>query len=137
MQSSGEFPAVGSGPYAEPNKGTGEHAVASDRRRFQRIELALNVVLRFPSAEAAVRSQTIDLSEGGMFIRMPNPRPEGTAIHVQLEMGRTIVEIGGIVVRTIRPGGHEAPGIGVLFTEIRDDDRDFVMSLVRGSGASH
>jgi uncharacterized protein (TIGR02266 family) len=104
---------------------------AQDRRRFPRIQLALTVQLRFPSAEAALESSTVDVSEGGVFIRMPNPRPEGTAIRLQLHVGGRVLQIGGVVVRCIRPGEGEPVGIGVLFTELRADDAAFVQTLVR------
>jgi uncharacterized protein (TIGR02266 family) len=104
---------------------------AQDRRRFPRIQLALTVQLRFPSAEAALESSTVDISEGGVFIRMPNPRAEGTAIRLQLHVGGRVLEIGGVVVRCTRPGEGEPVGIGVLFTELRPDDAAFVQTLVR------
>lgn len=104
---------------------------AEDRRRFPRIQLALTVQLRFASAEAALESRTVDISEGGVFIRMPKPRPEGTAIRLQLHVGGRVLEIGGVVVRSVRPDEGEPPGIGVLFTELRPEDASFVQSLVR------
>lgn len=102
-----------------------------DRRRFPRIQLALTVRLRFASAEAALESRTVDISEGGVFIRMPQPRPEGTAIRLQLHVGGRVLEIGGVVVRSVRPGEGEPSGIGVLFTELRPEDAEFVQTLVR------
>lgn len=101
-----------------------------DRRRFPRIRLALTVRLRFASAEAAQDSRTVDISEGGVFIRMAKPRPEGTTIRLELQVGARALEIGGVVVRCIRPGEGEPTGIGVLFTDIRDEDRGFVQQLV-------
>jgi c-di-GMP-binding flagellar brake protein YcgR len=103
---------------------------AQDRRRFPRIQLALTVQLRFPSAEAALESSTVDISEGGVFIRMPNPRPEGTVIRLLLHVGERVLEIG-VVVRCTRSGEGEPVGIGVLFTELRPDDATFVQTLVR------
>jgi len=105
--------------------------LASDRRRFPRIQLALTVELRFVSANAVLESSTVDISEGGVFIRMPRPRPEGTAIRLRLNVGGRALEIGGVVVRCVRPGEGEPPGIGVLFTELRPDDAAFVQTLVR------
>jgi uncharacterized protein (TIGR02266 family) len=102
-----------------------------ERRRFPRIQLALTVELRFASAEEVLESSTVDISEGGMFIRMPSPRPEGTAIELRLHVGGRAVEIGGVVVRCVRPGEGEPPGIGVLFTALRPDDANFVQTLVR------
>jgi len=99
-------------------------------RRFPRVQLALTVRLRFASAEAAYESRTVDISEGGVFIRMDRPRPEGTTIRLELQVGDRRLAIGGVVVRSIRPGEGGAPGIGVLFTELEPDDRAFVAGLV-------
>jgi hypothetical protein len=41
-----------------------------------------------------------------------------------------VLEIGGVVVRCVRPDEGEPPGIGVLFTELRPDDAAFVQTLV-------
>jgi hypothetical protein len=102
-----------------------------ERRQFPRIKLAATVVLRFASAEAAQESSTVDISEGGVFIRMPNPRPEGTPIQLCLDVGGKMLLIGGVVVRSVRPGEGEPHGIGVLFTELRPEDAVFVRTLVR------
>lgn len=108
-------------------------AAQHPNRRFPRIQLAAAVRLRFPSAEAAVESSTVDISEGGVFIRMSNPRPEGTTIRLQLELGDDRLDIGGVVVRSIRPGEGEPTGVGVLFTEISPSDLAYVQRLVRAS----
>jgi len=102
-----------------------------ERRQFPRIQLAAAVELRFASPEAALESSTVDISEGGVFIRMPNPRPEGTLIQLGLHVGGRRLSIGGVVVRCVRPGEGPAPGIGVLFTDLRPDDAAFVKTLVR------
>ena len=101
-----------------------------DRRRFPRIRLALTVRLRFRSAEAALDSRTVDISEGGVFIRMSQPREEGTSIRLELQVGERSLEIGGVVVRCIRPGEGPLAGIGVLFTEIRPEDLSFVQTMI-------
>jgi molecular chaperone DnaK len=111
-------------------QGAGAGPSGQDRRRFPRIQLALTVELRFPTAEAALESRTVDISEGGVFIRMRQPRPEGTAIQLRLHVGGRVLEIGGVVVRCVRPDEGEPPGIGVLFTELRPDDAAFMKSLV-------
>ena len=109
--------------------GSGQHP----SRRFPRIQLAATVRLRFRSAEAAIESRTVDISEGGLFIRMSNPRPEGTAIRLHLEPGDDRLDIGGVVVRCIRPGEGEPTGVGVLFTDISPRDLAYVQALVRAS----
>lgn len=123
---------AGPGSAGDASMGDAASGLASrDRRRFPRIQLALTVELRFASADAVLESSTVDISEGGVFIRMPSPRPEGTAIRLRLHVGERVLEIGGVVVRCVRPGEGEPPGIGVLFTELRPDDANFVQTLVR------
>lgn len=100
-------------------------------RRFPRIALALTVRLNFRSRDAALDSRTVDISEGGVFIRMKEPRPEGTSIRLEMHLGAQRIEIGGVVVRCVRPQDEGPTGIGVLFTEIDDDDRAALQSLVR------
>ena len=102
-----------------------------ERRRFPRIALAATVELRFASAEAALESSTVDISEGGVFIRMSRPRPEGTAIKLRMHVGGRALEIGGVVVRSIRPGEGEPVGIGVVFTGIGPEAATYVQTLVR------
>lgn len=75
----------------------------------------------------------MDISEGGVFIRMSRPRAEGTGILLHLQLGDDLLEIGGVVVRSIRPGEGETPGIGVLFTDIEPKDLEYVQALVRSS----
>jgi uncharacterized protein (TIGR02266 family) len=109
----------------------GEDARPRERRQFPRIQLALTVTLRFASAEAAQESSTVDISEGGVFIRMSQPRPEGTPIRLSLHVGERLLELGGVVVRSVRPGEGSPVGIGVLFTELGPEDAAFVQTLVR------
>ncbi|MCX4239447.1 PilZ domain-containing protein [Paraliomyxa miuraensis] len=116
---------------ASPDASRGPGEAVDERRRFPRIRLALTVKLRFPSTEAALESSTVDISEGGVFIRMRQPRDEGTAIRLRLEVGERQLEIGGVVVRCVRPGEGGPPGIGVLFTDIAPEDAEFVKGLVR------
>lgn len=108
-------------------------ATGSDRRRFPRIRLSTTVRLQFPSADAAIESSTVDISEGGVFIRMSQPRAEGTSIRLYLQLGKDLLEIGGVVVRSIRPGEGDPPGIGVLFTDIEPEDVEYMQTLVRSS----
>lgn len=115
-----------------PERPTGE-VEPHPARRFPRIQLGATVRLRFRSAEAAIESRTVDISEGGVFIRMNNPRPEGTPIRVQIELGEQRLDIGGVVVRCVRPGEGEPTGVGVLFTDITPDDLATVKALVRAS----
>jgi len=106
-------------------------------RQFPRIQLALTVHLRFQSVDQVMESNTVDISEGGVFIRMEAPRAEGTVIRLRLDVGAETLEIDGVVVRCVRPGEGEPPGIGVLFTDIRPEDRVRVQALIYSSLEPH
>lgn len=116
---------AGTHSWSRPPRGDPE------RRQFPRIQLALTVELRFASTEAVLESSTVDISEGGAFIRMSSPRPEGTSMVLRLHVGERVLEVEGVVVRSVRPGEGEPPGVGVLFTRVRPEDVAFVGSLVR------
>ena len=68
---------------------------------------------------------TSDLSKGGLFIRMPDPPPLGTALQVKLGLpGGEILELRATVVHVL--GAEKAaaagkhPGVGVGFSEWGD-----------------
>lgn len=101
----------------------------AERRQWPRLQLCVQVRLRFTSAEAVVQSQTFDLSQGGAFIRIANPRPIGTQVRLVVDVGSRQMVIGGTVVRT-SDGGSGPPGMGIAFTEMSADDQTFVGQLV-------
>jgi uncharacterized protein (TIGR02266 family) len=115
-------------PEPEPKpSGAVRLATPADRRAFPRMKLDLAVKLQFASLDDVVESRTVDISRGGVFLRMTQPRPEGTKVRLDIEVGGEPVTISGIVVRTVRPGeGSGPPGIGVLFTDTGDEQRAFL-----------
>jgi len=106
-------------------------ATAPDRRAFTRVQLDLSVRLQFASADDVVHSRTVDISRGGVFLRMSQPRPEGTKVKLDIEVAGEPVTVSGVVVRTVRPGeGSGPPGMGVLFTDNGDEQRAFIERLL-------
>lgn len=105
---------------------TSYHLRFGDRRQWLRVPLSLQVHLRFACADAVVNSQTFDLSEGGAFVRMPNPREVGTPLLLRIDVGARSVAIQAVVVRV----SSSPPGMGVRFVEVADEDREFVTGLV-------
>jgi uncharacterized protein (TIGR02266 family) len=103
---------------------------ADERRRWPRMRLALQVRLRFASTQAVLDSRTVDISPGGVFIRMQRPRPEGTHVRLSLTIAEREMVLAGVVVRSVAPGSGEPAGIGVQFTEIAATDEDFLHGLV-------
>jgi len=75
----------------------------ANRRRHTRVPLCILVQHRFGSFEEFAQDQTLNLSEGGMFLRTTNFRPEGAVVFFQLMLnsGARLVEGMGKVVRCI------------------------------------
>lgn len=95
------------------------------------MKLDLAVKLQFASVDDVIHSRTVDISRGGVFLGMSNPRPEGTKVKIDIEVAGEPASISGVVVRTVRPGeGSGPPGIGVLFTETGDDQQAFIERLL-------
>jgi uncharacterized protein (TIGR02266 family) len=106
-----------------------EEPTSEERRRWPRVQLELQARIRFASPEAALRSHTFDISEGGVFLRLQSPRPKGTTVRLVLEIGDRTMMLSGCVARV--SDGRDGPkGVGVAFTKISDVDRKFLADLI-------
>ena len=92
-----------------------------ERRSCARVNLELQVRLRFDSAEAMIASRTFDISRNGAFIALKDPRPRGTRVRLTLEIEDTKVTVGGVVVRSSDGKKGTRRGMGIQFTEISDE----------------
>jgi len=105
---------------------------APDRRASVRVALELQVRLRFESAEAMVASRTFDISRGGAFISIRNPRPRGTKVRLTLQVQEQTIVIGGLVVRSSagKAGKAGRRGMGIQFTEITPEAAEALALLL-------
>jgi len=93
--------------------------------------IELNVKLQFASEQDALESQVLNISRGGVFIKMSPPRPEGTRVKIDLKIGDRHLQASGAVVRSVTYDEElGTAGIGVVFTELCPDDRAYLDSLV-------
>ncbi|HWB81524.1 MAG TPA: PilZ domain-containing protein [Nannocystaceae bacterium] len=99
----------------DPDRPTTAHA-RTDRRKFARHSLALRVQLRFESLDAAVHSQSVDLSRSGIFLRTSIVRPLGTAVQLRFDLDASRLDISGVVVRYVMRDGKRL-GMGIAFDE--------------------
>jgi Tfp pilus assembly protein PilZ len=97
-------------------------------RRWPRLDLALNVRIRCADVEDLMNAETVNVSRGGIFIRMERPREVGTQVVVDATVGdRPVIRLGGVVVRTVpdpddpSPQEHLPRGMGVHLTEVPDE----------------
>jgi uncharacterized protein (TIGR02266 family) len=91
-----------------------------ERRKHQRTPMASLVRLRFNTFDDFLAEYSVDLSEGGLFIRSDAPHPVGAAVDFQFTFRNgQMVEGTGKVVRVRKPGpGVAEPGMAISFTRI-------------------
>lgn len=116
---------------ADTRRGMSEGATkpVDDRRRFARRRLALVVHMRFPTLDAAVESETVDISRSGVYLQTPEVRPIGTPVRLGFDVeGRQLI-VHGVVVRTVMRQG--APiGMAIAFDRPVADDSGLFQQLV-------
>jgi Tfp pilus assembly protein PilZ len=98
-----------------------------DRRRSPRAPVELQVGLRFDSVQHFLSAYAGDVSEGGMFVRIQNPRHQiGQTVVLRFEAGKE-----RIVQGTARIVRVDSTGIGLQFVELDETSRKLVEMIVR------
>lgn len=107
--------------------------MGGDQRRHPRVEVGLQVKIRFADFKRFGVVTTKNLSEGGLFIVTAEPKPVGTRVQVVLyppgiELGLPIL---GTVVHSVKEGEGGGPaGMGIRFDDLDEDARAAVQRLV-------
>jgi uncharacterized protein (TIGR02266 family) len=98
-----------------------------DRRRSPRAPVELQVGLRFDSVQEFLSAYAGDISEGGMFVRIPDPTHTiGTVVTLRFDAGKErIVQGTARVVRVDRQG------VGLQFVDLDETSRKLVEMIVR------
>jgi uncharacterized protein (TIGR02266 family) len=99
------------------------------RRRDERV-----VVNReFQTIEEFISEYVSDISRSGVFIKSDDPLPVGTKVDLRFTVivddFETIEGIGE-VRRVVPPGGPDAPGMGVVFTELTPSSQRLIDKLL-------
>jgi len=100
--------------------------------------VGLLVRLAYGSVDEFIERFAVNMSRGGLFIRTRDPRPVGTAVHleIRLQTGETVIRGQGIVrwVQAAEGGAHShpplAPGMGIQFTSLDEPSRTVVERMV-------
>ena len=79
----------------------------AERRTSRRIPLKMLVQFRMDDMDEFLREHAVNVSAGGIFIKTPNPHPEGSMIYLQfcLTDGGKLIEGLGKVVHVNPPDG--------------------------------
>ncbi len=103
-----------------------------DRRKFARIDLATKVRIVVEGVDARHQLFVDNVSAGGLFIRMEQPRPVGSTIHFEFlvrDGGPRITGSGIVQWVNERPG--KPPGMGIKFIELNDEGRKEILAVLR------
>jgi len=102
-----------------------------ERRIFERAPLNMLVQFKLGDMEEFMREYAVNISRGGMFIRTPEPHPEGSMIYLQFQLdnGSKLIEGLGKVVH-VNPPSHASPGMGVEFVNLDETSRSLIRGIV-------
>jgi hypothetical protein len=90
-----------------------------ERRRYPRIEVALQVQVRLQSSDVPLRTQTTDISLGGCYVEMPSTLEVGAMVDLRIWLADQEVHTGGMVVTC-----HLQFGNGIMFTGMSFEDKN-------------
>ncbi|MCZ6688666.1 MAG: PilZ domain-containing protein [Planctomycetota bacterium] len=101
-----------------------------NRRKYKRVPLAFPLGVRIGDMDRSVGEHAINLSKGGIFVKMNCPPPVGTKVFVDfyLELVEKTIRAEGEVVRSVTEGakGKSPSGMGVRFTELGEDGQQII-----------
>jgi uncharacterized protein (TIGR02266 family) len=112
----------------------------TDLRSNRRIDVKLQVKLRFADVERFRLFSTKDLSTGGIFVVTDTPKEKGSAVQVVLyppgiELG---LPLYGTVVHALdanqAAAANARPGMGIRFDELDDEARSSLAALIENVG---
>jgi len=84
-------------------------------RRFPRVQLALDVHVRFENVADVLATRTMNISKEGLFIEMERPAAVGTRVRVTVEKRSGIV-VATLLDKPLRPGAQKVPWNGRTWT---------------------
>lgn len=101
-----------------------------DRRLFHRV--ATSLPIEYKVGDQVSSGRTVDLSEGGLFIASPWPVKSGNKIKIKLSLlPQETVKILGTVVRVVPVNKGEAPGLGIRFDKLPEEDIALLHSYLK------
>jgi uncharacterized protein (TIGR02266 family) len=87
----------------------------------------------FASVDEFIHEYVTNISRSGVFIRSDDPLPVGTLVNLRftviLDELETVEGIGE-VVRVVPPESGEAPGMGVVFTQLTQVSKELIERIL-------
>lgn len=106
-----------------------------DPRMTPRVPVRMHVDIEEQEPQRFLTS--INISEGGIYLRTHTPLPEGTRLHLifNLPNDAASIRVAGVVVRKSPLGAHleTEPGMGLRFVDPSEDTRNRIRNFVQWS----
>ncbi len=101
-----------------------------ENRRHERIDSQWLVHITDTAGSEVREATCLNLSEGGLFVQMPEPPPKGSTLRLELRLDPMdeTVRVDGTVVRVLpeMPDSPIRPGVGMRFEGMSDTTRDLI-----------
>lgn len=110
-----------------------------ERRRHRRIPLSFPLRIGIEDIGKFTEAHARDLSEGGIFIPMSSPLPEGSQVDLEfcLESAGKVIRARGNVIRSSTGEDGSRPGMAVAFTQLGRDGRRLIELVVEKFSRTH
>ena len=115
--------------------------MSGENRRAPRVAIGLGVRIAYGSTSEFIDRHTVNISQGGIFVRTRDPQPPGTPVHldISLQGGARVIRGTGVVVWTGAPSGpgepRREPGMGIRFDNLEPASRAAVDAIVAEQGS--
>lgn len=103
-----------------------------NRRKFARVSLETRVRIVLSGVDARRQLFIDNISEGGLFIRVDDPKPIGSKIRFEFlvrDQGPTISGLG--LVQWVSRDPEGPPGMGIQFLELNEAGRTEIQEILR------
>ncbi len=105
-----------------------------ENRKHERIDTEYLVHVTVPAGGNVLEGTCLNLSEGGLFVQMLDPPPQGSAHHMELRLEPIdqTVRVDGTVfwVRQEEPDSQLPPGVGMRFEGMSDETRGLIRKAI-------
>jgi two-component system chemotaxis response regulator CheY len=97
-----------------------------------RVATALTVIMTEGAGVSRTEIAT-EISEGGLFIRTPDPRPKDALLQVRIVLPAREISAAAVVLYSFKAaaGTSKVPGMGMKFVEISDPDRETIRRFIK------
>ncbi len=116
-----------------------QFVIERKKKKLERVTVSAQVEVSFGSPSRSYQCSVLNISRGGLFFSFDGTFPrEGNIIEFRLRMesSSAVVAEGKAIVKWVRerPGAGHMAGVGVEFTELSSQSRDYIHHYLEQAG---